>query len=249
MKVVCMIPARYNSSRYDGKALADLNGKPMIQHVYEGVKEYTGADWIGVVTDDDRIYCAVKEFNGNIIMTSPECRTGTDRVAEAAAALYLEDDDIVVNIQGDQPRINKSHIEQVVSVLQDNTLYPVASLAYKIKQIREIVDVNTVKVTLGHDLQAIYFSRCSIPYRKNGNGPDYYKHLGIYAYRAWFLRQFALMETGELEQSESLEQLRILENGHQIKMGVTLIDSPSVDTPEDMMQVQDIIADCGGCCG
>lgn len=249
MKVVCMIPARYGSKRFEGKALADLNGKPLIQHVYERAADYTAVSWTGVVTDDDRIAAAVKSFGGNIIMTPTDCRTGTDRVAKAAEAFFLEDDDIVVNIQGDQPRIHPQHIEQVVSVLDGNTLYPAASLAFKIQQVGEVSNINTVKVVFGADQQAVYFSRCPIPFRNNGNGPAYHKHIGIYAYRAWFLRQFALLESGILERAESLEQLRIMENGYQIKMGVTMIDSPSVDTAEDMIQVQNIINDCGGCCG
>lgn len=249
MKVICMIPARYKSTRFEGKALADINGKPMIQQVYERASGYAGSYWTGVVTDDERIAKCVKNFGGNIIMTPADCRTGTDRASNAAESFLLECDDIVVNIQGDQPLIQTAHVEQVVSALAGDAGFPAASLAFKITSAREIAGANSVKVVFGADHQAIYFSRWPIPFQKDGNGTDIYKHIGIYAYRAWFLRQFSLLPSGVLEKAESLEQLRILENGYKIKIGVTEIDSPSVDTPEDIRRVGQAIESCGGCAG
>ena len=248
-KVICMIPARYTSKRFDGKALADLHGKPMIQRVYERAKAYRFADKLMVVTDDERISAAVRKFGGNVIMTKPDNRTGTDRVAEAAAILNLKDDDIVVNIQGDQPCLIPSHIAEIIDLLRKDPKLPAATLAYKIRHEEEIDGSNSVKVVFDKDNYAIYFSRWPIPYRRNGQGPPYYKHLGIYAYRGWFLREYANMRSGKLEMAESLEQLRILENGYKIKLFITLHDSPSVDVPEDMGAVRDIIANCGGCAG
>jgi len=249
MKVICMIPARYASRRFDGKALADINGKPMIQRVYERAKTYRYADWLTAVTDDERIFAAVKKFGGNTIMTKQDHKTGTDRVAEAADILNLRDDDIVVNIQGDQPCLIPSHIAEIVDLLRKDPKLPVATLAYKIRHEEEIDGNNSVKVVFDKDNYAIYFSRWPIPYRKNGEGPPYYKHLGIYAYRRSFLREYAAMQPGVLELAESLEQLRILENGYRIKLFITLHDSPSVDVPEDMQEVKNIIQNYGGCAG
>lgn len=249
MKVICMIPARYGSRRFEGKALADLHGKPMIQQVYQRAKAYRYADWLTAVTDDERIFAAVKKFGGNAIMTKQEHQTGTDRVAEAADILNLKDDDIVVNIQGDQPCFIPSHIAEIVDLLRKNPKLPVATLAYKIRHEEEIDGNNSVKVVFDKDNFAIYFSRWPISYRKNGEGPPYYKHLGIYAYRRSFLREYAAMQPGVLEMAESLEQLRILENGYKIKLFITLHDSPSVDVPEDMGAIRDIIQNHGGCAG
>jgi len=249
MKIICMIPARYASRRFEGKALADINGKPMIQRVYMNAKAYGRSDLITVVTDDERIAKVVNGFGGNVIMTKPDNRTGTDRVAEAAEILKLKDQDIVVNIQGDQPCFIPSHIAEIVDLLRKDSGLQVATLAYKIRHEEEIDGSNSVKVVFDKDNYAIYFSRWPIPYRRNGQGPPYYKHLGIYAYRRSFLREYARMPSGALEMAESLEQLRILENGYRIKLFITLHDSPSVDVPEDLGMVKDIVTGYGGCAG
>lgn len=236
-KVVCMIPARYGSRRFEGKALADLHGKPMIQRVYERVIEADNIDLVAVVTDDKRIYDTVKGFGGNVMMSSRGHNTGTDRIAEVVDFLNLEDRDIVVNVQGDQPRISPMHIEQVVLMLLKDELQVMSTLAFRIDSIDDIPDSNVVKVVFGDDGTAIYFSRCPIPYRQSGIAVPYYKHLGIYAYRVEFLKTYAALPQGALELAESLEQLRAIENGYRIAIAVTDIDSPSVDTPSDLKKI------------
>jgi 3-deoxy-manno-octulosonate cytidylyltransferase (CMP-KDO synthetase) len=250
MKVVCMIPARYGSRRFEGKALADLDGKPMIQHVYERAAAAANLDGIAVVTDDLRISDAVKSFGGKVLMTSPELMTGTDRIAEAVEFLGLGDEDIVVNVQGDQPCISPQHIEQVAALLLQDPAAVMATLAFKIEEVEDIDDPNAVKVVFDNDFNAIYFSRSPIPYMRGGSGyPAYFKHQGIYAYRRWFLRLFAELAPGSLELAESLEQLRAVENGYLIKVALTEIDSPSVDTLPDLVKVRGMIAEHGGCAG
>jgi len=250
MKVVCMIPARYGSKRFEGKALAELHGKPLIQHVYERARQATGLALVAVVTDDERIFEVVQGFGGEAIMSSPKLRTGTDRIAKACERLDIGERDIVVNVQGDQPYIRPEHIKQVVSVLKGETMgAAMATLAYKVTRAEEIADVNAVKVVFDNSFHAIYFSRCSIPYRVNDLNIPYYKHLGIYAYRRWFLQEYANTPEGVLERAESLEQLRAIENGYKIKVGLTDIDSPSIDTPADLRRVHDIVNEHGGCAG
>jgi 3-deoxy-manno-octulosonate cytidylyltransferase (CMP-KDO synthetase) len=244
-----MIPARYGSRRFEGKALADMDGKPMIQRVYESVMEAKGIDWITVVTDDRRIYDTVKSFGGNAMTTRGTHNTGTDRIAEVADTLGLKNDDIVVNVQGDQPCVHPEHIEKAVSLLKEDRLCAMSTLAYEIQNEAEVNDHNSVKVVFDKDFNAIYFSRWPIPYRRNGNGAPYYKHLGVYAYRRWFLKTYTELPEGSLEISESLEQLRVIENGYKIKVALTDIDSPSVDTPSDLQRVNDDIARIGGCAG
>lgn len=251
MKVVCMIPARYESRRFEGKALADLHGKPVIQHVYENAKQAPGLARIAVVTDDERIRAVVQSFGGEAILTSSKLRTGSDRCAKACESLNLGEQDICVNVQGDQPYIRPDHIKQVVSVLKgDKTRAGMATLAFKFMRAEEMGDPNCVKVIFDSTFKAIYFSRCLIPYRTNGHVP-YFKHLGIYAYRNWFLQEYAKWPQGALERSESLEQLRVIENGYPVRIGLTALDSPSVDTPDDLRRLALFCPELkhGGCAG
>lgn len=241
MKVVCIIPSRHQSSRFPGKPLADLCGKPMIQHVYERVLLAQTVSYAAVATDDERIRAAVQEFGGKAIMTSPHHRSGTDRIAEAVAGLDLGENDIVVNIQGDQPLFEPLQIDQVVQPLIDDASLPMTTLIYKIVRLEEITHPNAVKVVFDKDNLALYFSRATIPHVRDGGPTDYYKHHGIYAYHRSFLNTFTRLPEGKLERLEALEQLRALEHGYRIKVVVTEHDSVEVDTPEELARVCDII--------
>ncbi|MFH1079814.1 MAG: 3-deoxy-manno-octulosonate cytidylyltransferase [Pseudomonadota bacterium] len=242
MKVVCIIPSRYESSRFPGKPLADLCGKPMIQHVYERVLQTGTVSYAAVATDHDEIFMAVLKFGGRAIMTSPDHRSGTDRVAEAVAGLNLEVDDIVVNVQGDQPLFEPSQIDEVVRPLQDDPAVPMSTLIYRIRRDEEITHPNAVKVIFDGNHFALYFSRATIPYvRDPGLTTDYYKHHGIYAYRKDFLDRFTRLPQGTLERLEALEQLRAIEHGYKIKVVETPYDSIEVDTREELARVSRII--------
>ncbi len=241
-KIVCIIPSRYGSSRFPGKPLADLCGKPMIQHVYERALHAEGVSFAAVATDDERIFAAVKVFGGNVLMTSPARRSGTDRIAEAADALGLDDDAIVVNIQGDQPLFEPAQVSEVVAPLLEDASIPMATLIYRIARDEEIVHPNAVKVVFDHEKFALYFSRATIPFvRDKGKKAAYFKHHGIYAYRRDFLRIFAGLPEGNLERLESLEQLRALEYGYRVKVVETAYDSVEVDTPEELSRVGRLI--------
>lgn len=242
MKVVCIIPSRYESSRFPGKPLADLCGKPMIQHVYERVLKAKTVSYAAVATDHDEIFKAVLKFGGRAVMTSPDHRSGTDRIAEAVAGLNLAADDIVVNIQGDQPLFEPSQIDEVVRPLLDDPAVPMSTLIYKIRRDEEITHPNAVKVVFDRDHFAVYFSRATIPYvRDPGQTVNYYKHHGIYAYRKGFLYRFTRLPEGTLERLEALEQLRAIEHGYKIKVVETPYDSIEVDTCEELARVARII--------
>jgi 3-deoxy-manno-octulosonate cytidylyltransferase (CMP-KDO synthetase) len=242
MKVVCIIPARYDSTRFPGKALADLCGKPMIQHVYERVLKANTVSYVAVATDDERILEAVQRFGGHAIMTSTMHKSGTDRIAEAVSKLDLSDTDIVVNIQGDQPLFEPSQIDEVVKPLLNDPTIPMATLIYKIVRKEEIPHPNAVKVVFDKDHFAIYFSRATIPYvRDKGSKASYYKHHGIYAYRRSFLETFTRLPEGVLEKLEALEQLRAMEHGYKIKVVETLYDSVEIDTPQELKRVRVLI--------
>jgi 3-deoxy-manno-octulosonate cytidylyltransferase (CMP-KDO synthetase) len=242
MNVVCIIPCRYESSRFPGKPLADLCGKPMIQHVYERVVRSSLVSQVAVATDDERIFRAVTGFGGQAIMTASVHRSGTDRLAEAASLLGLDNHDIVVNIQGDQPLFDPVQIDEVVKPLLDDPSIPMSTLIYKIIRDEEITHPNAVKTVFDHEGFALYFSRATVPYvRDRGNRADYYKHHGIYAYRRHFLDTFTRLPEGILERFESLEQLRALEYGYKIKVVVTVHDSVEVDTPQELARVRELL--------
>ncbi|MBE9547065.1 MAG: 3-deoxy-manno-octulosonate cytidylyltransferase [Proteobacteria bacterium] len=243
MKIICIIPARYESTRFEGKPLADICGRPMIQHVYERALRSGVVSYAAVATDDERIFAAVKEFGGNVIMTSSEHRSGTDRIAEAVSTLDdVEDSDVIVNIQGDQPIFEPSQIDEVARPLLEDPSVDMSTLIYRIKREEEITHPNAVKVVFDRDNFAIYFSRATIPYvRGSDTGVPYYKHHGIYAYRKSFLMTFTRLEEGYLERLEALEQLRAIEHGYRIKVVETVHDSVEVDTPEELERVARII--------
>ena len=241
MKIVGIIPARYASTRFPGKPLALIKGKSMIQRVYEQALK-SALDAVVVATDDVRIADAVMDFGGHYVMTDPNHRSGTDRCREALELLD-ERYEAVVNIQGDEPFIDPEQINQVVKLIcRDDT--DLASLAKRIDDEDELFSPNTVKVVMDRQGNALYFSRNPIPYMRNLDRKEwfdkglFYKHIGIYAYKADVLRQIAKMQPTVLEMAESLEQLRWLENGLNIRMGVTASENVSIDQPMDIEKAE-----------
>lgn len=241
MKVVGIIPARYASTRFPGKPLALIKGKPMIQRVYEQALK-SKLDAVVIATDDVRIADAVMDFGGQYVMTSPNHRSGTDRCCEALDLLKTKYD-AVVNIQGDEPFIDPKQIDLLVDlIVRDDT--PLASLAKRIDDEDELFSPNAVKVVVNQEGNAMYFSRNPIPFMRNVDRDEwlakgrFYKHIGIYAYKADVLRQVARMEPSALEQAESLEQLRWLENGLAIRMALSDADNISIDTPDDLHRAE-----------
>jgi len=240
--IVCIIPSRYESSRFPGKPLADLLGRPMIQHVYERVAKARAIPYVAVATDDQRIYDAVKKFGGNAVMTSPRHRSGTDRIAEAIRTLNLSAEAIIVNIQGDQPIFEPVQVDEVIQPLIDNPAVVMSTLIYKIVRPEEITHPHAVKVVFDSENNALYFSRATIPFvRDKKLKTDYYKHHGIYAYRRDFLDLFTGLSEGKLERLEALEQLRALEHGYKIKVVITPHDSVEVDNEEELDRVRRIL--------
>lgn len=234
MKVIGIIPARYASTRFPGKPLAMINGKSMIQRVYEQASK-SNADDIFVATDDARIYDHVESFYGKAIMTSPHHVSGTDRCLEATEKSELYPD-AVINIQGDEPMIDPSQINDVISLIKKPGV-DIATLAVPIADLSWLNDPNKVKVIRDINNKAIYFSRASIPYVKNKSITHpfpHLKHLGIYGYRTQVLKSICALSPSSLEIAESLEQLRWLENGFSIHVGLTQRETPAIDTPEDL---------------
>ena len=241
MKVVGIIPARYASTRFPGKPLALIKGKPMIQRVYEQALK-SQLDEVVVATDDVRIADAVMDFGGRYVLTDPNHRSGTDRCREALDLLDKQYD-AVVNVQGDEPFIDPLQINQVMELIsRDDT--QLASLAKKIVDEDELFSPNTVKVVMDKQGNALYFSRNPIPYMRNVDRNEwlkngvFYKHIGIYAYKSETLRRIAEMQPTALEVSESLEQLRWLENGLDIRIGITDTENVSIDQPRDIEKAE-----------
>ncbi len=240
-EVIAIIPARYESNRFRGKPLAKIAGKTMIQHVVERASAVKMLSRVVVATDDQRIAQCVDGFGGEYVMTGKNHVSGSDRLAEAAEKLKIREQDVIVNIQGDQPLFSAEVIEQVVQPMLDELTLPMSTLIYKIVRPEEIEDPNHVKTVFDKDGYALYFSRSPIPFQRNPDEtrkPTYYKHLGFYAYRKGFLLSFVALPEGEWEKFEKLEQLRVLEYGYQIKVTVTEHDSIEVDTPEDLLRVE-----------
>lgn len=232
MKKVAVIPARYSSSRFPGKPLVDICGKPMIQWVYERVSKVEEIDQVVVATDDERIYEVVQEFGGCVIMTG-ECSCGTERVYQTCKEI---DADVVINVQGDEPLIKIEMIQGLIHAFEDETVQMV-TLKKRITNEEEINNVNVVKVITDNQENAIYFSRYPIPYVRENQEIEIYKHIGIYGYRKTFLEKFISLPQGLLERAESLEQLRAIENGYKIKVVTTEFQSVGVDCPEDIEKV------------
>lgn len=229
-----IIPARYASSRFPGKPLALINGKPMLQCVYERVLK-AEINSVAVATDDERIADCVRSFGGKVVMTSPNHASGTDRCGEAVLAMQPADNDVVINIQGDEPLISPREIHLLVSAFEDRTVQ-IATLVNPFQDEELFRNPNVVKVVKAKNGNVLYFSRLPIPYlRENAALPKtYYRHIGIYAYRYKVLRDIVQLPPSELENSEKLEQLRWLENGYNIRALECDYQGIGVDTPEDL---------------
>jgi 3-deoxy-manno-octulosonate cytidylyltransferase (CMP-KDO synthetase) len=240
MKILGIIPARFASTRFPGKPLIDLAGKSMIRRVYEQAKKASSLAEVVVATDSPEIFKAVNAFNGNVIMTSDQHQSGTDRCAEVSKKMIGYD--AIINIQGDEPLIDPQQINLLASCFNDIST-DLATLIKKIKTQEELFNYNTPKVIINNRSEAIYFSRQVIPYLKDVSPEDYlnkhtfYKHIGIYGYRTTTLGIIASMNLGNLEASEKLEQLRWIENGCTIKVAITDKESLAIDSPEDVIKV------------
>ena len=242
MKKYAFIPARYQSTRFPGKPLTLIADKPMIQRVYERAVACPELSDVFVATDDERILAAVEGFGGKVIMTGKSHVSGTDRIAEAAQMIGLEYDDIIINIQGDQPIFDPDVVSQMIEPLENDRGVSMSTLKHRIADQDSITNPNHVKVVTDSDGFALYFSRHPIPYSRDSESfVQYYKHLGFYGYRMEFLIQFTRLAEGFLESAEKLEQLRALEHGFKIKVVETAFDSVEVDVPEDVKRVEEII--------
>ncbi len=244
-RVVGVIPARYASQRLPAKPLLDLLGKPMVQRVYEQAKLARRLNQVVVATDDERIASVVRSFGGDVVITPPEIKSGSDRVAAIAAR---SDGEIFLNIQGDEPLIAPTMIDQAAEILIDDSSVLVGTLAKRIESQAELMNPGIVKVVVDKSSYALYFSRSVIPFMRDEQDPSkwlarrtFYKHIGLYVFRKDFLLGFAKMPESSLEQSEKLEQLRILENGYKIKVGFTEHDSIPIDTRADADRVIEIL--------
>lgn len=233
-----IIPARYASTRFPGKPLAVLQGKPMVQWVYERVQSSEICD-LAVATDDDRIADCVCGFGGKVVMTSPDHASGTDRCGEAARSMHPSDNDVIINIQGDEPLISPREIHLLASAFEDRSVQ-IATLVNPFQEGGLLHNPNVVKVVKAKNGNILYFSRLPIPYlRENATPPkNYFRHIGIYAYRYGALKEIVKLPTSELENSEKLEQLRWLENGYTIRALECDYQGIGVDTPEDLKNVE-----------
>ncbi|MBN2135484.1 MAG: 3-deoxy-manno-octulosonate cytidylyltransferase [Acidobacteria bacterium] len=250
MKVIGVIPARYGSTRFPGKPLTDILGKPMIQHVYEACKKASLLDEVIVATDDERIEQACKLFSATVMMTDPSHTSGSDRVAEIARKT---DGDIYMNIQGDEPLLDPGNIDLAVKPLLDDKNINLSTLKTDIKSIEDLFDINLVKVITDKNDFAIYFSRLPIPFtrdpgfnyenfkhelnREKDLLKNFYSQIGLYVFRKEFLMEFTRLENSKLELLEKLEQLRALENGYKIKVIYTPSSGKGVDSPEDLEKI------------
>jgi len=243
MRVTAIIPARYASTRFPGKPLADICGKPMIQWVYERTARSTTVNRVIVATDDERIAAAVTAFGGEVAMTRSEHPTGTDRLAEVAERI---DTTLIVNVQGDEPLIDPRMIDQAVMPMRLNPGVSMGTLRSPITTLEDFLNPNVVKVVTDRNGFALYFSRAPIPHPRDlGDGlaahfakVEAYKHIGLYVYRREFLLAFPKLSSTPLEQLEKLEQLRALEHGFRIKVAETKLQSQGVDVPEDLEPVR-----------
>jgi 3-deoxy-manno-octulosonate cytidylyltransferase (CMP-KDO synthetase) len=240
-RIIGIIPARYASTRFPGKPLADVGGKPMIRRVYEQAKKSTSLSRVVVATDDARIEKCVLDFGGEVCITSPDHPSGTDRCAEVIQKLKL-DCDAIVNVQGDEPFIDPQQIELLCSCFDDERTQ-LATLVKKITSAEVLFNPNSPKVIIDKEHFAIYFSRHPIPYIRGVEESSwlacetFYQHIGIYGYRIQALKEITLLSPSSLEKAESLEQLRWIENGYRIKTAATILDTLAIDTPDDLEKV------------
>ena len=243
MQTVAIIPVHYHSQRLPGKPLREIAGKPLIEWVYQRAKQVPSFSDIYITTDSEEIDSRAKNFTDKVIMTSSRPRCGTDRVGEAAEKLSLSENDIIINIQGDEPLFSPDSLEELVQMLCSSPEVEMGTLAYFSQKKEEFLDPNVVKVVLSKDNFALYFSRSPIPAFKNSETPSFWKHLGIYGYRQRFLQLFRQLPLSPLEQTEKLEQLRVLENRYKIKVVVSETDSHAVNAEEDLKKVEQILRD------
>ena len=240
MRILGVIPARYASTRFPGKPLVDIQGKTMIQRVYEQALKSIKLDDVVVATDDERILLHVRSFDGRAILTSKEHQSGTDRCAEVSEK--LPGFDVIINIQGDEPFIDPTQIDLLCKCF-DSDETQLATLIKKITSAEELNNPNSPKVIVNKNSEAIYFSRAAIPYLRNAETPvwtnhhTFFKHIGIYGYRSDVLSVITELPISSLEQAESLEQLRWIENGFKIKVAETSIETLAIDTPEDLRKI------------
>jgi 3-deoxy-manno-octulosonate cytidylyltransferase (CMP-KDO synthetase) len=243
MKFIAVIPARYSSSRFPGKPLAVLAGKPVIQRVYEQVTKVLSEAW--VATDDERIYNTVLDFGGKAVMTRQDHKSGTDRIEEAVEKIKT-DADVIVNIQGDEPFIQPSQIETVCKQF-DNPSTQIATIGKPFTSMEAVENPNSPKIVTDVNGFALYFSRSVIPYVRGVEEKEwlshfpFLKHLGIYAYRREVLREITRLPQSPLEKAESLEQLRWLQNGYRIRVGITNVETVGIDTPDDLRRAEEFL--------
>lgn len=241
MDVIGVIPARYSSTRFEGKVLIDILGKPMIQHVWERAKEAFLLDDLIVACDDERVANVAREFGAKVVLTAKGHTSGSDRISEVVNPIDVR---IVINIQGDEPLIHPVMIDTVAQALLDDSSTSVATLMKKIEDPKDIEDPNVVKVVVDKNNFALYFSRAPIPYKTKEcevQSPVYYKHIGLYGYTKDFLFMYRNLPISNLEKIERLEQLRVLEEGFRIKVIETKYDSIGVDTPQDLEKVREYL--------
>ena len=243
MSVLAIIPARYASTRFPGKPLAAIAGKPMIQHVYERTLKADSVSRVIVATDDERIRAAVVDFGGEVVMTRADHPSGTDRLAEVAAGL---DADLIVNVQGDEPLIDPLMIDQAVKPLLADPTIEMGTLKSLIKDEEDYLNPNIVKVVTDRDGFALYFSRSPMPYLREADfaSVPLFKHVGLYVYRRDFLLKYPHLSETDLEKAEKLEQLRALEHGYRIYVATTDCESIGVDVPADLEKVVGQLAKC-----
>lgn len=239
MKVLGIIPARFDSSRFPGKPLIDLKGKTMIRRVYEGAKKSDLLFDVIVATDDERIVNEIRSFGGNVILTNSTHPSGTDRCGEVASR--FSDVDVVINIQGDEPLVDFRQLDSLISIFEDPSI-SIATLGIKDVTLEDINNTNRIKIVVDHKNNALYFSRSPIPNYANSTGNaleqyPFYRHIGLYAYRAETLQELIKLQPTKLESIESLEQLRWLYYGYKIHIVETDIETPNIDVPEDVKKV------------
>ncbi len=242
MDVIGVIPARYSSARFEGKVLADILGKPMLERVWEAAKESHLLDDLIIACDDERVASKACEFGAKVVMTAKGHACGTDRIIEVVNPLEVK---VVINIQADEPLINPTMIDKVAQALLDDKTVSVATIMKKIEDPGNLADPNVVKVVVDKNNFALYFSRAPIPYKAQNSeveAPVYYKHIGLYGYTKDFLFVYKNLPASKLEDIEKLEQLRILESGFRIKVVETNYDTIGVDTPEDLEKVKEYLA-------
>ncbi len=239
-----IIPARYGSTRFPGKPLAPILGKTLLQRTYENAQRCKSLKLIIVATDDQRIYDHVMEFGGNVVMTSMNCETGTDRLAEVIANYPHLKSDIVVNIQGDEPCVDPRTIDAVIEILHNDPQASMSTAAVLLESEEEAISPSIVKCTMDQRSNAMYFSRNLIPSNKTGSYCSetvYYRHIGIYSYRSDFLTKYACLAKTPLQSTEDLEQLKALENGYRIKVAIVKSSAVGVDLPEDIQKIEKIL--------